>query len=357
MESTPSSSGDGHALSEVGRRDLRRDAIDAFLGEFAPTENADLLAEMLVTICRLAKDKCGRGDLKILNTALKELRYAFKIFEPYREIRKVSIFGSSRTAEDHPEYQQAVLLARRMREANWMVITGAGDGIMRAGHGGAGREASFGVAIRLPFEQATNDIIRDDQKLINFKYFFTRKLIFMKEASAVVLFPGGFGTQDEGFEALTLVQTGKAQPVPIVLVDAPGATYWQEWRSYVTAELLANGMIGPEDMDLLVTTDDVEQAVREITGFYRVYHSSRYVRDNLVLRLRQRLEPTTIDQLNDEFGGLLLKGRIRQVDQPLGEERDEHPDLPRLILRFNRQSFGKLRQLINRINAAHNGQG
>jgi len=326
-------------------------AIEAFLAEHAPSADADLLAEMLVTVCRLANDRCDRGELKILNRALKELRYAFKVFAPYRDIHKVSIFGSSRTPPEAPEYIQAVNFARRMREESWMVITGAGDGIMRAGHGGAGREASFGVAIRLPFEQKTNDIIADDAKLINFRYFFTRKLQFLKEASAVALFPGGFGTQDEGFEVLTLVQTGRSQMVPIVLIDAPGGTYWQHWRTYVKAELLATGMISREDMDLFRVTDDVETAVREITAFYRVYHSSRYLHGDLVLRLKRRLDDVMLERLNDEYGDLLASGRIAQHDGPLEGESNEYPELTRLVLTFDRQSIGKLRRMIDVVNA------
>ena len=250
MSKIPKPSPSGSSIppsSWVASRDA---AIADFLDRFADCPDRDLLADMMVTITRLARDGTGRGDLKLLSKAFKELRYAFKIFAPYRDVRKVSIFGSSRTPADHPDYIQADAFARRMRERRWMVITGAGDGIMRAGHDGAGRDASFGVAIRLPFEQNTNAIIADDPKLINFKYFFTRKLLFLKEASAIALFPGGFGTQDEGFEVLTLIQTGKTDLMPIVLIDAPGGTYWQHWRTYVKAELLRNGMINDEDMNL-----------------------------------------------------------------------------------------------------------
>lgn len=334
-------------------RDAERDrAISEFLDRCAPGDNKDLLAELMVTICRLARDRTGRGELKMLNRAMKELRYAFKTFAPYQHVRKVSIFGSSRTPQGHPEYEAAVQFARRMREENWMVITGAGDGIMQAGHGGAGREASFGVAIRLPFEQKTNPIIADDPKLVNFKYFFTRKLLFMKEASAFALFPGGFGTQDEGFEAMTLIQTGKAPVMPIVLVDAPGGTYWQHWRTYVLAELLRTGMISPEDMNLVRVTDDVETAVHEVVHFYSRYHSMRYVKEKLVIRMASPLEQRSIEDLNGSFADLLETGVIEQVRRPLPEEGGEFAGLPRLILHFNRKSHGRLRLLINAINNA-----
>jgi hypothetical protein len=306
---------------------------------------------MLRTICRLSRDGSSRADTKLVDKALQELRYAFKTFAPYEHIPKVTIFGSSRTPEDHPEYLQALKFAERMRQSNWMVITGAGDGIMKAGHGGAGKEASFGVAIRLPFEQKTNDIIDGDKKLVNFKYFFTRKLIFTKEAKAVALFPGGFGTQDEGFEVMTLVQTGKTLMLPIVLIDAPGGTYWQHWRTYVKAELLRTGMISEEDMHLFKLTDDVEVAVQEILQFYRRFHSYRYVQEKLVIRLKSPLSDAAVSHVQSEFADIVDAGTIEPTGA-LEEERDDVPGLPRLVLRFNRWSHGRLRQMIDYINVA-----
>lgn len=336
----------------ISRDPAREKAIKDFLTPYADCPDTDLLADILVTVCRLARDGTGRGELKLISKAVKELRYAFKVFSAYRHVRKASIFGSSRTPVGHPDYIQADAFARRMGEVNWMVITGAGDGIMRAGHDGAGREASFGVAIRLPFEQRTNAIIAEDPKLINFKYFFTRKLLFIKEASAVALFPGGFGTQDEGFEALTLVQTGKSELIPIVLIDAPGGTYWQHWRTYVSAELLRTGMISPEDMNLFRVTDDVEVAVNEILQFYRRYHSSRYVEGKLVIRMLSRIPPELVAKLNDTYSAILTSGRIEQVPGPIEGEHGEYPDMPRLVLDFNRRSVGQLRLLVNEINRA-----
>ena len=288
--------------------------------------------------------------MKLLHKALAELRYGLKVFAPYRHTHKISIFGSSRTPEGHPDYEAAHEFARKMCAVGWMVITGAGDGIMKAGHGGAGREASFGVAIRLPFEQKTNTIIADDRKLVNFRYFFTRKLIFMKECSAVALFPGGFGTQDEGFEALTLVQTGKAPIVPIVMVEQPGGTYWQQWRAYVAAELLRTGMISPEDMHLLRITDSVDAAVDHVTKFYRVYHSMRYVGDDLIIRLQRPIGAATLEKLNDLFVKPLLSGGQFEMVDALPDEKGEHGQLPRLKLRFNKRSYGTLRRAIDAIN-------
>jgi hypothetical protein len=331
------------------QRTERDAAIVDFVSRFAPGPDAELYENMIRTICRLTRDGATRADAKLLDKALQELRYAFKTFAPYGDIPKVTIFGSSRTPEGHPEYVQALKFAERMRQSNWMVITGAGDGIMKAGHGGAGREASFGVAISLPFEQKTNDIIDGDKKLINFKYFFTRKLLFMKEAKAVALFPGGFGTQDEGFEVMTLVQTGKATMLPIVLLDAPGGTYWQHWRTYVKAELLHSGMIGAEDMHLFKLTDDVEVAVQEILRFYRRFHSYRYVKERLVIRLKEALPNAALAHIRGEFADVLDGGTIEQC-RALPEENGELAELPRLMMQFNRRSLGRLRQMLDYIN-------
>ncbi len=333
------------------QRAERDAAIVEFVQRYAPGSGGDSYGNMLRTICRMSRDGTSTADVKLVDRALGELRYAFKIFAPYEDIPKVTIFGSSRTPEDHPEYLAAVAFAERMRQCNWMVITGAGDGIMKAGHGGAGKEASFGVAIRLPFEQRTNDIIEGDKKLVNFKYFFTRKLVFTKEAKAVALFPGGFGTQDEGFEVMTLVQTGKTLLLPIVLIDAPGGTYWQHWRTYVKAELLHAGMIDEEDMHLLKVTDNVEDAVQDILQFYRRFHSYRYVKEKMVIRMKTPLPDDAVAHLQKEFSDILDTGTIFPSGA-LKEEGNDVPDLPRLVLQFNRRSHGRLRQMVNFINAA-----
>lgn len=331
---------------------IKRDKeIHEFASRYLAGENTDLYEEMIQTICRMSKDNATRAEVKLLRRALGEWRYGFKVFAPYRHIRKISIFGSSRTPESHPDYLATVEFARKVTERGWMVITGAGDGIMKAGHGGAGREASFGVAIRLPFEQKTNDIIENDAKLVNFRYFFTRKLMFVKEASAVALFPGGFGTQDEGFEALTLIQTGKSALLPIVMCEQKGGTYWPAWKQYVEHELLRKGMISEPDMSLFFITDDIDEAVRNVCDFYRVYNSSRYVDDDLVIRLERQISATTLQRINDEFAGRMLKGgKIEQLSAPLPEEQGEFPDLPRLKLRFDKKNLGLLRRMIDTIN-------
>lgn len=334
------------------RRQERTEAIAKLLAEFAPSDHTDLLAQMMVTICRLAADGADRGDLKILNTALKELRYAFKVFAPYAHVPKVTIFGSARISEHHPQYAEARKFAELMQEYGWMVITGAGDGIMRAGHHGATRQKSFGVAISLPFEQATNSFIADDPKLVNFKYFFTRKLIFVKEAEAIVLFPGGFGTQDEGFEALTLVQTAKTAPIPIVMCEEPDGTYWQHWLQYVKTELLGHGMIESTDLQLFQIFDHAEDAAAAVVNFYRRYHSMRYVDDRLVLRLNSPLSAETMSQINGAFADILTEGRFEPAAGPIEGEEGSFPDNARLVFAFDRRSTGRLRALIDAINAA-----
>src|SRR5436190_10485633 len=246
-----------------------------------------MVAQIKETADKLIRDHASRGDVKLLSTALKELRYAFKVFAPYRSRRKVTVFGSARLPQEHPACVQAREFGRRCAEAKWMVITGAAHGIMEAGHVGAGRENSIGVNILLPFEQDANAVIAGDNKLMHLKYFFTRKLLFLKESDAIALFAGGFGTQDEGFEVLTLLQTGKSQMFPIVLVEEPGGDYWAKWMEFVRDVLLPRGLISPNDLHLFKLTSDIDEAVEEVLGFYRVYHSMRYVHRDLVLRLQK----------------------------------------------------------------------
>jgi uncharacterized protein (TIGR00730 family) len=310
-----------------------------------------LAQQIRETADKLVRDGATRGDVKLLSTALKELRYSLKVFTPYRHLRKVTVFGSARLPAGHPAYNQAVAFSKRMAEAGWMVITGAASGIMEAGHVGAGREKSIGVNILLPFEQEANPIIRGDLKLMHLKYFFTRKLLFVKESDAVALFPGGFGTQDECFEVLTLVQTGKSQMFPIVMVDEPGGDYWARWRDYIADDLLERELISPADMSLFKVTDSMEEAATEVLQFYRVYHSMRYVHGDLLLRLQHRLSDDMMERIRDEFADILVAGTFEQIEALPEEANDTHIiHLPRLRFRFNRQSLGRLRQLIDVIN-------
>ena len=315
------------------------------------TPDGDLVGEMILNTMKLLRDKTNRGDLKLLNKSFKELRYALKVFAPYRDIRKVSIFGSARTLESHADYNQAATFAKQMADAGWMVITGAGGGIMAAGHGGAGAEPSFGLAIRLPFEQATNVTIAHDPKLINFKYFFTRKLMFVRSSHAIALFPGGFGTMDEGFEVLTLIQTGKSVPMPVLLIDRPGGNYWKAWQHYVDTQLLSRDLIGPDDLHLYKITDNVDVAVREVRHFYSNFHSVRYFKDDILIRLYREPTPEQLARISCRFAGLKTSGEFR-VSGPLPVERDEPAlkDLYRLSFAFNKRDHGKLRQLIDYLN-------
>jgi uncharacterized protein (TIGR00730 family) len=319
--------------------------------ERKPVSIENLVQQLKETADKLIRDHATRGDVKLLSTALKELRYAFKVFAPYRNRRKVTVFGSARLPLDHPACRQAVAFSRRMAEAGFMVITGAASGIMEAGHIGAGRENSIGVNILLPFEQEANPIIAGDNKLMHLKYFFTRKLLFVKESDAVALFPGGFGTQDEGFEVLTLLQTGKSHLFPIVMVDEPGGDYWRHWQRYVEDVFVARKLISPADMALFRITDSVDEAVAEILNFYRVYHSMRYVRGDLVLRLQRPLSEATLERIRVEFADIVEAGTFVLTAALPEEANDTHlAELPRLRFRFDRRNLGRLRMLIDVIN-------
>jgi uncharacterized protein (TIGR00730 family) len=318
-----------------------------------PRRIDDLIERIHESTDKLAQDHPTRGDLKILARTIRELRYAFKVFTPYRSTRKVTIFGSARTSPSDPSYEQAVMLGRLMAENGWLVVTGAASGIMEAGHIGAGREKSMGLNIMLPFEQEANYVIADDPKLVHMKYFFTRKLMFVKESHAVCLLPGGFGTLDEGMEVLTLIQTGKRDMIPVVFLDEPGGDYWRDFERFLRDKLLARGMISPQDMSLFRLTDNVEEAVGEMLGFFRVYHSMRYVHERLVIRLNRPIDGELLESINTRFADVVEKGTIHQGG-PLAEEKDEPElaELPRLIFRFNRYDFGRLRQLIDCVNGA-----
>ncbi len=337
----------------VSRDDLSavHAAAAQLVEELQSVPEGDLVGEIIVNALKLLRDQTNRGDIKLIDKSFKELRYALKIFAPYRDVRKVSIFGSARTLESHDDYRQAADFGKKMAEAGWMVITGAGGGIMAAGHGGAGAQPSFGLAIRLPFEQATNKFIENDPKLINFKYFFTRKLIFVRSSHAIALFPGGFGTMDEGFEVLTLVQTGKSVPIPIVFIDAPGGDYWKGWQEYVEKQLLSRGLIGRNDLRLYKITDDIDEAVREVRHFYSNYHSLRYSRDDIVLRLHRRPTEAQLVEISEKFSDIKLRGAFR-LSGALPVERDEPAlqNLARLVFAFNRRDHGRLRMLIDHLN-------
>jgi uncharacterized protein (TIGR00730 family) len=314
-------------------------------------DNQEQVADIIENALKLLADVKDTGDVRVIQTAIRELRYAFRMFAPYSHIRKVTIFGSARTQPSKIEYQQAVEFGRKIVQAGFMVITGAGPGIMQAGHEGAGPEKSFGMNIRLPWEQTANPVIREDAKLVTFKYFFTRKLIFIRHSDAIALFPGGFGTMDEGYEALTLMQTGKSQLMPLVLVDRPGGTYWKTWDKNVREHLMRDQLITPDDLNLYRITDDTDEAVRIITRFYRNFHSSRFVKDLFVIRLKHAPSDSAIEAMNEDFADIIIGPPIKRIE-PTPEEREDnnHVDLPRIGFGFDRRDYGRLRQLIDVLN-------
>ncbi len=341
---------DARPFPNSGVNDLRQDYLRRNLLqtlERLPTlENGALIAQIMETLIRMAGQEAERLDWKILSYSMLDMEAGFKAFYPYRHTRKITVFGSARTPSSHPEYQMAAEFSRRVAKQGFMVMTGAGGGIMQAGNEGAGRDRSFGLNIQLPFEQGANPVMTGDEKLVDFKYFFTRKLFFLKESDAIALFPGGFGTQDEAFECLTLIQTGKAGPLPLVLIDKPGGDYWKSWDYYIRNRLLDQGLISRDDTSLYHLTDSIDDALESIESFYRMYHSSRYVSDQLVIRLKAELCPGGIDQLNEEFSDILVRGQIRETSALDAEHGDGTASLPRLTMHFNQRSLGRLHQMI-----------
>lgn len=328
---------------------LRAD-INRLLDHLPQKKHGELIQLALATIVRMADEEIDRLDWKICNGALRDMEQAFKTFYPYRHIRKIAIFGSARIAPATPEYQMAVEFAHRVVQEGFMVITGAGGGIMQAGNEGAGREKSFGLNIQLPFEQGANEFIEGDRKLIPFKYFFTRKLFFLRESDALALFPGGFGTQDEAFECITLSQTGKSAPMPLVLLDVPGGSYWHDWHDYINKQLLRRGLISADDPSIYTITEDIDVACEAIASFYRVFHSCRYVGNRLVLRLNSHLTDEDVERLNQDYRDILVRGRIEKSPPLPQEAQDANVGVSRLVLYFNQRDLGRLYQLIAEIN-------
>jgi hypothetical protein len=324
-------------------------------GDGAPPTSREQIADAIRRLRKAAEslpaEHTPEEDLKILSQTLRELRRAFTVFAPYRTQRKVTVFGSARTPRSAPAYQAAEQFGKAMAENGWFVVTGASTGIMEAGHRGAGRGRSMGINIMLPFEQSANEIIHGDEKLVTMKYFFTRKLMFVKECDAVVCLPGGFGTLDEAFEVLTLLQTGKRELMPLVFLDAPGGTYWKDWLGYVRKHLLDGKMISTEDLSLFRVTESVDETVDEIQRFYRVFDDMKYVNNRLVLRLKRPISDTKLHTMQRDFGDILTSGNFEQeIDSPstvLAKGSSMHASL---AFHFNRRSLGRLRQLIDSIN-------
>jgi uncharacterized protein (TIGR00730 family) len=326
------------------------EALTELVGQLPELKHSKWIERALAVLVRMAGEEIDRLDWKILTNALEDLEQGFTTFYPYRHIRKITIFGSARLTPESSEYRLAVEFARCVTHLGFMVLTGAGGGIMQAGNEGAGRDRSFGLNIQLPFEQEANPFIAGDPKLIDFKYFFTRKLFFLRESDAVALFPGGFGTQDEAFETLTLCQTGKYGPAPLVLIDEPGGDYWRTWHEQICKNLKQRGLIGADDLSLYTITDSLEEACNAISNFYCFYHSSRYVGQQLVMRLNGELSDEQVEQLNADFSDLLIKGKIKKSPALPPEIGDETGHLPRLVFTFNQRHFGRLYQLIHQIN-------
>jgi hypothetical protein len=327
------------------------DRIRALVQDWGCDHSCDLVQEMIVTALKMGRDNITVADFKLFNRALRELRYAARVFAPYSAYKKVVVFGSARTPATDPAFQAAEDFARKMVARDYMIITGGGEGIMGAAQRGAGREKSFGLNIRLPFEQRANEIIHGDEKLINFNYFFTRKLNFVKETHAVALFPGGFGTMDEGFEVLTLMQTGKGRILPLVLMDSPGGNYWKTWFAFLSEYLLKLGLVGQTDFNLFKMTDSVDDAIAEIVRFYKNFVSYRWVGKRMVVRMNHQLSAAAIKSMNSGFADILLQGQIEQT-AALPEEKNE-PELaplPRLVLIPDQHHYGRIRQLIDAVN-------
>jgi len=328
------------------------EAIDNLMDMSGGIRRPGIVREMILASLKAGQEDDGHFDLKMMNHSIKEMRFAAKIFSPYREARKVSVFGSARTAPTSSTYRMAKALGRGLAEAGFMVITGGGPGIMQAVNEGAGADASFGINIQLPFEQQPNPVMKGNPRHVNYKYFFNRKVAFIKEAHAIILLPGGFGTLDEGMETLTLLQTGKREPMPVVLMDRPGSAYWNDWKRFVSEHLVDSGHIHPSDLNLLHHADHAADAIAHIQSFYRRYYSLRYVGDRLVMRITERLSAAQVETLNNEFTDILTPGGTIRPSAALPEEQDDSllRHLPRLLIDFDRRRFSRLRLMIDRIN-------
>jgi uncharacterized protein (TIGR00730 family) len=327
-------------------------AIDRLIELVDDVDHPDLVREMIIAALKAGYEKNDRAHLKLMNSTMKEMRFTGKIFGPYRDVRKVTVFGSARTRPEEPIYKMAHQFGKKLADSGYMVITGGGGGIMQAANEGAGYEKSFGVNILLPFEQKANPVLLGNPRLITYKYFFNRKVAFLKEADAVALFPGGFGTLDEAMETLTLLQTGKHTPLPLVLIDEPGGTYWSRWLKFFRDELLKDNYISECDFNLFERVDSIDPAVERINCFYSRYHSMRYTGGKLVIRLQSAIDDASVEKLNETFFDILEPGGRMRLSEPLADEADEPEiaNLHRLIVDFNLMDFGRLRNLINEIN-------
>ena len=314
-------------------------------------ETGSIVREIITSAVKFGQESDDTADLRLANAALKEIRHSCKVFSPYRSARKVIVFGSARSKPDSPEYRMAEQFSRAMVEKGFMVVTGGGPGVMDAGNKGAPDGMDFALNIRLPFEQKHNPFVEENERLINYKYFFTRKLFFVKETDATAVFPGGFGTLDEGFETLTLVQTGKGRPRPIVFMEPEGVSYWHDCRAFIDRQLLQGGFIGEDDSHLYIIAHSVDEAVSYVEGFFRVYHSMRFDGAMTIMRLNHELSPEKLQRINREFSDIVTEGEIMPVEPTTREvQENDVADLPRLGFSFNRKKFGRLYAMIHAIN-------
>lgn len=330
--------------------DSLQEDLESLIDRLPTLPHQELIRTALSTIVRLAEQDADRRDWKILSTAIEDMQQAFQVFQGYRHIQKIAVFGSARTPTDQVEYQMAKQFAQQITKQGFMVMTGAGEGIMAAANQGAGKELSFGLNIKLPYEQKDNSFIENDPKLMHFKYFFTRKLFFLRESDAIAIFPGGLGTHDEAIECLTLCQTGCNKPIPIILIDKPGGSYWQDWDTYIRKNLVSHQFIGQDDTSLYTLTDNLDEACEKIDNFYRIYHSSQYIQNSLVIRLQQSISDIELDNLNQNFSDIISSGQITRTTALESEIGDPTEHLPRLLLHFNQQKSGRLYQMIRAIN-------
>lgn len=326
--------------------------IDQLIDAAGIKEQRQQFKEMISIVLGLDPTPAGLGDLKQFKRVMREIRDANKVFAPYHGTKKISVFGSARTHPSAPTYKAAHKFGQLMQEAGYMVITGGGEGIMGAAQAGAGRQHGFALNIELPFEQQPNETIRGDSKLFTFKYFFTRKLNFVKHSDAIALFPGGFGTMDEAFESFTLMQTGKTNIIPLIMVDAPRGNFWKTFEKYLREHLLGDKLISEEDFALFKVTDDLEFARREVVNFYYNFHSYRYIGDVMVIRLQRQIPAGALIRLNEDFQDILRSETLITTCPPYPEEVNEPAlsSLARLCVPFNRRNLGRLRALLDRLN-------
>ena len=329
---------------------FKKDLSELMENDFPSGAENEIFHDMLFNIGKLREEKLDILELRLLNTAFAELRYALRVFKPYRSIPKAAVFGSARLKKNHPDFKLALSFGKKLAKKGWMIITGGASGIMEAAMIGAGAKNSFGLNIMLPFEQQANETIRGNSKLIFFKYFFTRKLMFLKESQSTVLFPGGFGTFDEGFESFTLVQTGKARPRPLVLVDAPRSFYWRSLLSFLKNNMRKGGLISSFDLSLMRHTHDSAKAVEEVTGFYKNYDSSRFLRSQYLIRLRNPVSDEALKMMNKRFKDILSSGSFERLDDLTMEDEQGGRPLYRIVFNFDRSNYARLRQLIDYLN-------